>query len=290
MQLEGRSLIAGKAAPANTKTFHAVSPLDGTRLEPEFHEASAADVDLALRQAEDAFGIFGRMPAAARADFLDDIAAELMALGDDLLQRAHVESGLPLERFTGERGRACGQFKTFATLIREGSWVDARIDTALPERQPLPRPDLRRMLVPLGPVVVLGASNFPLAFSTAGGDVASALAAGCPVIVKAHPAHPGTSELVARAIYRAMETCKVPHGVFSLLHGTGADVAQELVRHPLTRALGFTGSERAGRALFDAAAARLDPIPVFAEMGSTNPLFILPARAEKPRRGDRRRD
>jgi len=277
MQLDGRSLIAGKPAHATAKTFHAISPLDGARLEPEFHEASAADADLALRQAEDAFETFSRMPAAARADFLDTIAAEIMALGDALLQRAHLESGLPIERFTGERGRACGQFKTFAALIREGSWVDARIDTAMPDRQPAPRPDLRRMLVPLGPVVVLGASNFPLAFSTAGGDVASALAAGCPVIVKAHPAHPGTSELVARAIYRAMEICHVPHGAFSLLHGTGAEVAQELVRHPLTRALGFTGSERAGRALFETAAARPEPIPVFAEMGSTNPLFILPS-------------
>ena len=276
MNLDGRSLIAGKTAHATAKTFHAVSPLDGARLEPDFHEASAEDVDLALHQADEAFEIFRQMTAAARADFLDVIAAEILALGDALLQRAHLESGLPLERFTGERARACGQFKTFAALIREGSWVDARIDTALPDRQPMPRPDLRRLLVPLGPVVVLGASNFPLAFSTAGGDVASAFAAGCPVIVKAHAAHPGTAELVARAIYRAMEICHVPHGAFSLLHGTGAEVAQELVRHPLTRALGFTGSERAGRALFDTAAARPEPIPVFAEMGSTNPLFILP--------------
>ncbi len=277
MNLDGRSLIAGKTAHASAKTFHAISPGNGARLEPDFHEASAADVDLAMRQAEDAFEIYRQMPAKDRADFLDRIAAEIMAAGDALLERASAESGLPIERFTMERGRTCGQFKTFAALIREGSWVDARIDTALPERQPAPRPDLRRLLVPLGPVVVLGASNFPLAFSTAGGDTASALAAGCPVVVKAHPAHPGTSEIVARAIYRAMEICHVPHGVFSLLHGTGAEVAQELVRHPLTCALGFTGSERAGRALFDTAAARPNPIPVFAEMGSTNPLFILPA-------------
>ncbi len=277
MQLDGRSIIAGKTAHASAKTFHAISPADGTRLEPDFHEASAADVDLAMRQADDAFEIFRQMPAGARADFLDMIAAEIMAAGDELLQRASAESGLPIERFTGERARTCGQFKTFAALIREGSWLDARIDTAMPDRQPMPRPDLRRLLVPLGPIVVLGASNFPLAFSTAGGDTASALAAGCPVVVKAHPAHPGTSEIVARAIYRAMEICHVPHGVFSLLHGTGAEVAQDLVRHPLTCALGFTGSERAGRALFDTAATRPNPIPVFAEMGSTNPLFILPA-------------
>jgi NADP-dependent aldehyde dehydrogenase len=216
------------------------------------------------------------MPAKTRADFLDAVAAEIMAAGDDLLKRANVETGLPTDRLTGERGRTCGQLKAFAALIREGSWVDARIDPAMPDRQPLPRPDLRRMLVPVGPVVVLGASNFPLAFSVAGGDTASAFAAGCPVVVKAHPAHPGTSEIVARAIYRAMEACHIPHGVFSMLHGTGADVAQELVRHPLTRALGFTGSQRAGRALFDAAAARPEPIPVFAEMSSLNPIFILP--------------
>ncbi len=277
MQLDGRSLIAGKTAHATAKTFYAVSPNDGARLEPDFHEASAADVNLAMHQADEAFEIYRRMPASARADFLDVIAAEIMAAGDALLQRASAESGLPVERFTMERGRTCGQLKAFAALIREGSWVDARIDTALPDRTPVPRPDLRRMLVPLGPVVVLGASNFPLAFSTPGGDTASALAAGCPVVVKAHPAHPGTSEIVARAIYRAMEICHVPAGTFSMLHGTGAEVALELVRHPLTRALAFTGSERAGRALFDAAAARPEPIPVFSEMGSTNPLFILPS-------------
>ena len=276
MNLDGRSIIAGKPAPAGAKTFHAISPLDGARLTPDFHEATAADVDHAVRQAEEAFEHFRRMPETARADFLDIIASEIMGIGDELLQRAHLEAGLPLDRLTGERGRACGQFKAFAALIREGSWVDARIDTAMPERQPLPRADIRRMLVPLGPVVVLGASNFPLAFSTAGGDVASALAAGCPVIVKAHPAHPGTSELVARAIYRAMEICRVPHGVFSLLQGTGAEAAQALVRHPLIRALGFTGSQRAGRALFDTAASRPEPIPVFSEMGSLNPVFLLP--------------
>ena len=276
MTLDGRSIIAGKNAPPSAKTFHAISPLDGKRLAPDFHEATAADVDHAVRQAEEAFEPYRRMTEIARADFLDIVANEIAGLGDALLQRAHVESGLPLDRLTGERGRTCAQLKSFAALIREGSWVDARIDTAMPERQPLPRADIRRMLVPLGPVVVLGASNFPLAFSAAGGDTASALAAGCPVIVKAHPAHPGTSELVARAIYRAMEICHVPDGVFSLLHGTGADVAQELVRHPLTRALGFTGSQRAGRALFDSAAARPEPIPVFAEMGSLNPVFLLP--------------
>lgn len=164
MQLDGRSLIAGKPAHATDKTFHAISPSNSARLEPSFHEASAEDVDLAMRQADDAFEIFRQMPASARADFLDAIASEIMAAGDELLQRASAESGLPIERFQGERARTCGQFKTFAALIREGSWVDARIDTALPDRQPMPRPDIRRHLIPLGPVVVLGASNFPSPF------------------------------------------------------------------------------------------------------------------------------
>jgi alpha-ketoglutaric semialdehyde dehydrogenase len=276
MQLHGLSLIAGH--PATSKhTFHAISPLDGRALEPVFHEAGDAEVDAALRHADDAFELYRRLPGERRAAFLEAIAEEIVGLGDALLERAHLETGLPLDRLTGERGRTCGQLKSFAALIREGSWVDARIDPALPERAPLPRPDLRRMLVPLGPIVVMGASNFPLAFSTAGGDTASALAAGCPVVVKAHGSHPGTAELVARAIYLAIERCGVPHGVFSLLHGPGAVVAQALVRHPLARGLGFTGSERAGRALFDAAAARPEPIPVFAEMGSLNPVFLLPS-------------
>ena len=276
MQLYGHSIIAGKLAPISGKTFNAFNPADGAKLEPAFLEGTHADADHAMRHAEDAFEIYRRIGDVARAEFLDAIADEIMALGDELLQRANLETGLPFDRLTGERGRTCGQLKAFAALIREGSWVDARIDTALPDRQPVPRPDLRRMLVPLGPVVVLGASNFPLAFSVAGGDTASALAAGCTVVVKAHPAHPGTSELTAGAIYSAIEKCKLPHGVFSLIHGTGADAALALVRHPLAKALGFTGSLRAGRALFDAAAARQEPIPVFAEMGSLNPVFLLP--------------
>jgi NADP-dependent aldehyde dehydrogenase len=284
MNLEGRCIIAGKTAPAGARTFHVMSPLDGRRLEPDFHEATTADVDQAVRQAEEAFELYRRLPDATRADFLDAIADEIVAIGETLIHRAHAETGLPEDRLVGERGRTCAQLRAFAALIREDSWVDARIDTALPDRQPLPRPDLRRMLVPLGPVVVLGASNFPLAFSVAGGDTASALAAGCPVVVKAHPAHPGTSELVARAIYRAIEARHMPHGVFSLLQGTGSPAAQDLARHPLTRALGFTGSHQAGRALFDTAASRPDPIPVFAEMGSLNPVFLLPGAVKE--RGD----
>jgi len=274
--LHGKSFIAGAPLADSARTFHAVSPLTGDRLEPAFHEVGAAEVDRALILAEEAFAIFGHAPAEQRAALLEKIGAEIMALGDDLLQRAHLETGLPLARLTGERGRTVGQLALFAALVREGSWCDARIDTALPDRQPLPRPDLRRMLAPLGPVAVFGSSNFPLAFSVAGGDTASALAAGNPVIVKAHRAHPGTSEMVAQAVVRAVTACHLPAGVFALLHGSGAEMGTALVRHPLTRAAGFTGSRTAGRALFDAAAARPDPIPVFAEMSSLNPVFLLP--------------
>jgi NADP-dependent aldehyde dehydrogenase len=274
--MHGHSIIAGKPAPVSGKTFHAFSPLDGAQLEPAIHEATAVEVDRALHHAEEAFEMYRRLEPAARADFLDAIANEIVALGDTLLNRIHLEAGLPMDRLNAERARTCGQLKAFGALLREGSWVDARIDSALPERQPVPRPDLRRMLVPLGPVGVLGASNFPLAFSTAGGDTASALAAGCTVVVKGHPAHPGTSELTAGAIYTAAAKCGIPAGVFSLMQGREPETALALVRHPLTRALGFTGSERAGRALFDAAAARPEPIPVYAEMGSLNPVFLLP--------------
>ncbi len=276
MSLHGKSLIAGVLVESSARHFHAVSPLDNQRLEPAFHEVSLAEVERALILADDAFSIYRRVGAEARSALLEKIAEEIVALGDDLLQRAHRETGLPLDRLTGERGRTVGQLRLFAEIVREGSWCDARIDTALPERTPIPRPDLRRVLIPLGPVIVFGSSNFPLAFSVAGGDTASALAAGCPVVVKAHRAHPGTSELVAGAIDRAVAAYGLPAGVFSMLHGSGAEIGTALVRHPLARAAGFTGSRAAGRSLFDAANARPDPIPVFAEMSSLNPVFILP--------------
>lgn len=276
MILHGRSIIAGQLDTSAGRTFHPVSPLDSKPIEPSFHECTLAEVDQALWQAEEAFALYRKTSAEARATFLEAIADEILALGDDLLQRCHQETGLPLDRLTGERGRTCGQLKMFAGLVREGSWVDARIDTAQPERTPLPKADIRRLLAPLGPVVVFGSSNFPLAFSVAGGDTASALAAGCPVVVKAHRAHPGTSELVAGAIVRAIDKCGLPHGTFSMLHGAGNEIGIALVKHPLARAAGFTGSRLAGRALFDAASARPEPIPVFAEMSSLNPLVILP--------------
>jgi alpha-ketoglutaric semialdehyde dehydrogenase len=267
--LRGKSLIAGEPVDSAEGRFTA----GGTQV--EFEEASAAHVDRALAEAESASHQYRQAPAEQRARFLDRIADEIERVGD-LLDVANLETALPLERLAGERTRTAGQVRMFANLVREGSWVDARIDRALPDRKPLPKPDIRRMLIPIGPVAVFGASNFPLAFSVAGGDTASALAAGCPVIVKAHPAHPATSELAARAIVRAGKAAGMPPGVFSLLQSTRHDVATALVRHRHTKAVGFTGSLRAGRALFDAAMRRPDPIPVYAEMGSVNPVFLLP--------------
>jgi len=275
MTLHGKSVIAGQPGEAGRVTFRAHNAATGTPLEPVFHEAHPAEVIRAVDAAAEAFAEYRRLPPEARARFLETIAAEIEALGDTLIERTTLETGLPDARIVGERGRTCAQLRLFAATVREGSWVDARIDTALPERTPAPRPDIRRMLKPIGPVVVFGASNFPLAFSTAGGDTASAFAAGCPVVVKAHPAHPGTGELVAGAITRAAAECGLPPGVFSFVHG-GPETGAALVRHPATAAVGFTGSHAAGRALFDIANSRPDPIPVFAEMSSVNPVFILP--------------
>jgi alpha-ketoglutaric semialdehyde dehydrogenase len=276
MELHGGNLIGGTVSKAGARTFRGVDPTSGRELDPAFHEAGEDEVDRALVAAAEAFETYKRRPPETIARFLETIAAELEALGEALIRRAQQESALPEARLTGERGRTCGQLRMFAELVREGSWVDVRIDRALPDRKPLPRPDLRRMLVPLGPVAVFGASNFPLAFSVAGGDTASALAAGNTVVVKGHPAHPGTSEMAAAAIARAAEASGLPAGVFSMVHGTTPAVGLALVRHRETRAVAFTGSLTAGRALFDAAAARPVPIPVFSEMGSINPVFVLP--------------
>lgn len=276
MTLHGKSLLAGALGQAGGRTFQAVNPATGERLAPDFTEASAGEVERAMEASAAAFAVFRACPAPERARLLETIAAEIEALGDALLQRAQAETGLPPARLAGERARTCGQLRLFAAVVRDGSWADARIDPALPGRQPLPRPDLRRMLIPVGPVVVFGSSNFPLAFSVAGGDVASALAAGCTVAVKAHSAHPGTSELVGGAIVRAVAACGLPPGVFSLVHGGGATIGVAMVKHPATAAVGFTGSHAAGRALYDAAAARPHPIPVFSEMSSLNPVFLLP--------------
>jgi len=277
--IHGKIFLAGSLR-ASAQSFVAQSPLDGSELPGRFCMASLDDVDAAMEGAAAAAEPFSRTSGEARALFLEAIAENIMQLGDTLIERARQETALPAARLVGERARTCNQLRMFAEAAREGAWVDVRIDRAQPDRQPLPRPDLRRMKRPLGPVVVFGSSNFPLAFSVAGGDTASALCTGNPVVVKAHRGHPGTSEFVAGAIQRAVETCGLPAGVFSMLHGEGSVIGTALVRHPACRAVGFTGSRAAGRALCDAAAARPDPIPVFAEMSSLNPVFILPGAIE----------
>jgi alpha-ketoglutaric semialdehyde dehydrogenase len=277
MELHGKNIIGGKAvASNNAKTFNSTAAASGEKLAPSFHKATTTEADEAVALATKAFEEYRRLPGEKIAEFLNRIAEEILKLGDELVQRTSAETGLPEARLVGERNRTVNQFKMFAELVREGSWLEATIDRAQPDRKPLPRVDLRRMLVPLGPVVVFGASNFPLAYSVGGGDTASALAAGCPVIVKAHSAHPGASEMVGHAIQAAVEATGMPKGVFAMIHGDGTEIGMRLVTHPGTKAVGFTGSLQGGRALFDAAAKRPEPIPVFAEMGSVNPVFILP--------------
>ena len=276
MEIHGQNIVGFELFPPTANSFRAYDPREGKPVEPAFYEAGEAEVSRALDLAESAAVQLRGFSAEHTAEFLMAIREEINGLGDQLIARVSQESGLDPERLKGERDRTVNQLKLFADLAKEGSWVDARIDTALPDRKPLARPDIRRMLQPIGPVAVFGASNFPLAFSVAGGDTASAFAARNPVIVKAHPAHPGTSELVASAIVRAAKAKAMPDGTFSMLHSVKPETSLALVRHPKTRAVAFTGSERAGRALFDAAAKRPDPIPVFAEMGSVNPVFVLP--------------
>ena len=279
MQLTGAQLIGYSGSSEGPATFAGIDPTLRTTLAPRYREASEGEIDRAMRAAERAFEPYRSWPARRRAAFLRSVAEELDALGEVLVERVTAETALPHARVRSERERTTNQLRAFAALLDEGSYAAARIDRADPARRPAPKPDLRRMLVPLGPVVVFGASNFPLAFSVAGGDTASALAAGCPVVVKAHPGHPGTSELVARALLRAARTHDLPDGAFSLLHGPRPATGIALVRHPAACAVGFTGSQRAGRALMDAAAARPEPIPVHAEMGSVNPVVVLPSAA-----------
>jgi NADP-dependent aldehyde dehydrogenase len=272
----GTSIIGFARGVVGGAVLQGFNPATGENLAPVYHSASAAEVDQAARLAHAAFGAYSQTTGAERARFLRRIAENIEALGDELIVRANQETGLPEPRLRTETARTCNQLRLFADVVEEGSWVDARIDHGDRDRQPLPKPDVRSMFRPLGPVVVFGASNFPLAFSVAGGDTASALAAGCPVIVKAHPAHPGTSELVGVAIVEAVRSCELPEGVFSLLYDAGNEVAIALVKHPLIKAGGFTGSRAGGRALFNAATSRPDPIPFYAEMSSVNPVVILP--------------
>lgn len=276
MELTGKQLVGGKWQDVSQQTFRAVNPMTSEEMAPGYGDASMVQVDAALKAAEESFDVLRGSSAEARALLLEAMADEVMELGDALLERAHQETGLPMGRVTMERGRAVNQCRMFAGLLREGSWVDARIDQADAERQPVPKPDVRRMLRPIGPVVVFGASNFPLAISVFGTDTVCALGAGCPVVVKAHPAHPGTCEMLAEAIRRAVDKCGMPAGIFSLLQGTGNGVGKALVEHPATQAVAFTGSLKGGRALMDIASKRQNPIPVYAEMGSINPVFVLP--------------
>ncbi|WP_369987696.1 aldehyde dehydrogenase (NADP(+)) [Pseudomonas xanthosomatis] len=275
MTLTGNLLIGQSAVPGTEAPIRAIDPATHQPLEPAYPGASAEHVAQACALAWAAFDTYRETSLEQRANFLDSIAQQIEALGDELIHRAVAETGLPPARIQGERGRTCMQLRTFARVVRAGEWLDVRIDPALPERQPLPRPDLRQRQVALGPVAVFGASNFPLAFSVAGGDTASALAAGCPVVVKAHGAHPGTSELVGRAVAQAVKQCGLPEGVFSLLHGSGREVGLGLVNDSRIKAVGFTGSRSGGLALLHAAQARPEPIPVYAEMASINPVFLF---------------
>jgi len=279
--MEEKNIICSAYAEPSGESFRAINPATGKELEGAFFKASPIDITNALMGAEIAFQTYKNINKDLKAAFLRSIADEILWLGDELISRAVAESGLPAGRLQGELGRTTGQLRLFADLIEEGSWVQAIIDPALPERQPMPRSDIRRMLVPLGPVVVFGASNFPLAFSVAGGDTASALAAGCPVIVKAHPAHLGTSALVGSAIIKAIEKSGLPKGLFSLLYDNSYEVGAALVKHPKTKAVTFTGSFKGGNALIRLAQERKVPIPVFAEMGSINPVILLPSALEK---------
>jgi alpha-ketoglutaric semialdehyde dehydrogenase len=273
--INGDMLIGQAAVHGSASSFRAVDPATGLATGPAFGAGTTADVERAATLAQQAFDSYRETTLAQRAAFLERIASNILDLGPALIECAMQESGLPQARLEGERGRTVGQLRLFAKVVRDGRWLNATLDSALPERAPA-RPDLRLRRIALGPVAVFGASNFPLAFSVAGGDTASALAAGCPVVVKAHGAHPGTSELVGRAVQAAVAACGLPEGVFSMLHGDGRTIGQALVSHPAIKAVGFTGSRQGGMALVRTAAARAEPIPVYAEMSSSNPMFLLP--------------
>jgi 2,5-dioxopentanoate dehydrogenase len=274
--LTGHSIIHGESHQGNAGTFSGFDPSTGTTLEPIYHYASLEDLALAADLADEAFAIYRNLPGKDRARFLRHIATGLDSVAADVIDRAHDETGLPEARLKGELARTVNQLRLFADVVEEGSWVNARIDPAQPDRKPLPRADIRSVLRPIGPIAVFGSSNFPLAFSVAGGDTASAFAAGNPVIVKAHSAHPGTSELVGQVIARSVRECRLPAGVFALLFGAGSKLGAALVQHPKIKGVGFTGSLAAGRSLMDLAASRPEPIPCFTEMSSVNPVFVLP--------------
>lgn len=276
MAVDGRLLIAGERL-ATAAQFRPYAPALGAQVEPDFSIATAVEVARACALADAAFDDFRQTTPAQRAALLEAIARGLEAISAPLVERAALESGLPIARLTGECARTAAQLRLFAQVLRDGYWAGAVVDTAMPDRAPLPRPDLRMRRIAVGPVAVFGASNFPLAFSVAGGDTASALAAGCPVVVKGHPAHPGTSDMVGAVIASAAKACGMPAGVFSLLQGPGNDLGAALVADPHIKAVGFTGSRAGGLALLAVAQARPEPIPVYAEMASVNPVLLFPA-------------
>ncbi|WP_066221884.1 aldehyde dehydrogenase (NADP(+)) [Formosa haliotis] len=273
--ITGKNYVGFTPSAKGSKTYKTFNPQLNAENEDVFTEATSEEINEAVALASKAFRTYSKISGTEKALFLNTIAEEILAL-DTLIETYCKESGLPEGRAQGERNRTIGQLRAFAELVAEGSWVEASIDTAQPERQPVPKPDVRKLNIGLGPVVVFGASNFPLAYSTAGGDTAAALAAGCPVIVKSHPMHAGTGALVASAVVKAAKKTNMPDGVFSNLNSSGIEVGQTLVKHPAVKAVGFTGSIRAGRALYNLASEREEPIPVFAEMGSINPVVMLP--------------
>lgn len=275
MTLNGHSLIAGRPVTGEGKTTSGFNPATNQALEPAYSLITEEQLKAATAAAAEAFPSFSTLDPETHVSFLEAIADNIDALGEELIIRAGQETGLPAARLTGERARTTGQLRLFADVVRQGDFRGVRIDPALPDRNPLPRADIRQRQLPLGPVAVFGASNFPLAFSTAGGDTASALAAGCPVVFKAHNAHPGTSELVGQAVTQAVKDAGLHPGVFSLIYGPGSSIGQALVADPAIKAVGFTGSQAAGIALMKTAAARPEPIPVYAEMSSLNPVFVF---------------
>jgi len=274
--IHGKNIIGFESSGMGNLTFKAFDPDKNSELPEVFHSATVDELEKAVSKAKDAYDSYKKKSGKEKAGFLKAIADNLEALGSSLIERVVIETGLTETRLTGERFRTASQLRLFADLLEDASWCGAVIDTALPDRKPVPKPDIRKVLRPVGPVAVFAASNFPLAFSTAGGDTASALAAGCPVILKAHPYHPGTSEMVAEAIIAAAKKTGMPDGVFSMLHAIDHTVAQKLVSHPGIKAVAFTGSYNVGKLLYDIAQKREEPIPFFAEMGSVNPIVVLP--------------
>lgn len=275
MNLTGEQIIGNHFSKKGSKTFQGIEAATGNVLPTHFHESTTEEVDEAIALAKIAFRALLKISDEQRAAFLEAISVEIMAIGDDLIDMACLETALPNPRITGERGRTTGQIQAFANFIKEASWKKEIVDEAMPERQPLPKPRLVQKQIALGPVAVFGASNFPLAFSVAGGDTLSALAAGCPVIFKAHPAHPNTCEMVGRAIQKAAQITQMPEGIFSMIHATSHEIGGYLVQHAGIQAVAFTGSYRGGKALFDLGVKRDIPIPVYAEMGSVNPVVLL---------------